>query len=104
MISATNLQTGVSKHLLGRERDAVRNRGSESGTNRHAEVHRSAPQSEHHEGLSHKTEAYSGAASLRGLGSRHRGETPAELLELMIMQMGGGPYSTYKGMHIDLAV
>ena len=47
---------------------------------------------------------YSASTSFDNLRLRSRKDTPAELLESMITQMGGAPTSTFKGMYVDLVI
>lgn len=106
MISATNPQNEVSRQLLGRaEPDWARGRadaGTFRGTNA-GRFHKTDNRGQA-SASNESAEVPTAAAGLDGLRGRHRVDTPAALLESMIMQMGGGPYSTYKGMHVDLAV
>jgi hypothetical protein len=47
---------------------------------------------------------YSAGNPAEGMLTRSRKDTPAGLLESMIMRMGGGPTSTFKGMYVDLVI
>lgn len=109
MISATTAHTGASKQIHGltaHEHDRARLRGQPGHPVASAGVDSnsasSAPNRRHRSGFS--SGSYPTTASREGIRDHNQNDTPAELLESMIMQMGGGPYSTYKGMYINLVV